>query len=439
MAEADYVQGEGAVSLVYPKPPVKRREMYGGKPSIKAPIERALIGEMGRLGWPEGDLRARARVTSGRFLYYRLESQGVVDKAHPKHADRVSEVITDLLWSGVFPLWSIVDRGRDVIHNSAYPSIVAGLHEVVEGISLDPWQGKAPKPFLIMESDSLAGVLEDLALEFHTPVAPLRGQASTGMCFDIVRAVIDHGSVRVGYLGDWDFAGGHIRSSAVEARRGAAGALPAEQGHAPDRPRRPARDHRAADLRQRPAGDPEVRPAHAEVEPRRRDGGTRPGRDRTNRACLARRPPARARTRLARRPAPAGAEGARAGARPTERHGGRIVTTLNTSLDESVTAYIEWFCALANKLFERTESGELFLKRDGLYADALVHASVDYAGLRLGLHVLVLDDERGRQEAERSYLLRGGWTLDATTDPDPLTLLRELNDRIAAGAKEETE
>jgi hypothetical protein len=115
------------------------------------------------------------------------------------------------------------------------------------------------------------------------------------------------------------------------------------------------------------------------------------------------------------------------------------VTTLNTSLDESVTAYIEWFCALANKLFERRESGELFLKRDGLYADALVHASVDYAGLRLGLHVLVLDDERGRQEAERSYLLRGGWTLDATTDPDPLTLLRELNDRIAAGAKEETE
>jgi hypothetical protein len=34
-------------------------------------------------------------------------------------------------------------------------------------------------------------------------------------------------------------------------------------------------------------------------------------------------------------------------------------------------------------LFDRRESGELILNREGLYADAGVHAALDYAGLRV--------------------------------------------------------
>src|SRR5205085_2144218 len=174
-------EAEMTGGYVYPRPRVLRRAIYAGKPSIKLAIEQAVIEEMERLGWSEGG-NDEGRVTKQRFLYYRLESLGVIDKAHPKHGDRLSEVVTDLLWAGVFPLWSIADRGRDVIMNTGYTSVREGLLGAPDGISLTPWRRGIPRPLLIVESDSLAGVIDQIASEYRTPLAPLRGQGSTAIC-----------------------------------------------------------------------------------------------------------------------------------------------------------------------------------------------------------------------------------------------------------------
>jgi hypothetical protein len=185
------------------------------RPGSKAErIERALLDELRAL-------RADALLpTSGRFLFYRLESLRVVERqalgsdGRPRGRQPrqdVADVLTDLREARVVAMDEVVDRTRGVLDLRGFASLEQAAERWIAQAPLDPWDGDAP--MLWVESESLAGVLEPLAIEYRVPVVPLRGQGGTWLLgADVPRFVRD--GTRVLYLGDLDLSGGQIEQSA---------------------------------------------------------------------------------------------------------------------------------------------------------------------------------------------------------------------------------
>jgi Protein of unknown function C-terminus (DUF2399) len=66
-------------------------------------------------------------------------------------------------------------------------------------------------PLLVVESESLAGVVEEMAYMHRVPLVPSRGQASDSLVFGVAQLAAKH--QRVLYVGDLDFSGGHIENA----------------------------------------------------------------------------------------------------------------------------------------------------------------------------------------------------------------------------------
>lgn len=191
-------------AYLYLRPRPKRRPG-----SRKALIETAVLTELALLH------AAGYLTTTVRFLFYRLVAERVIPKAYngTRRPDQdVSVVLTELREAGVVPLDAIVDRSRGVVDFTGWTSVRECVEQAAKHAKLDRWRAAAP--LLIVESDSLAGLLEPLAVEFRVVLVPLRGQGSLGLLAEVAPHVQD--GTRVLYIGDWDFSGGHIEQSARE-------------------------------------------------------------------------------------------------------------------------------------------------------------------------------------------------------------------------------
>jgi hypothetical protein len=187
----------------YPKPRVRRR---AGSKAHR--VEQAILREIDRLG---------DRVTTIRFLFYRLVAESVIPKAYrgPRQPSQdVSVIAADLREAGVIPLGQIVDDGRSIEGGFGWANLRAAALHAVQTAELDPWSGNAPIPFLVVESRSLARVLDQATSEYRLPIAALGGQSSLSFAYELGQALPE--AVRVIYLGDLDLAGGHIESSVRE-------------------------------------------------------------------------------------------------------------------------------------------------------------------------------------------------------------------------------
>jgi hypothetical protein len=182
-----------------------------------ARIEEALIAELTRLGWATERLDVRGRLTSVRFLFYRLVSLAVIPKSFPgaKQPDQyVSQVATDLREAGVFPLDCIVDENRAIEWHRGWPTLAEGVSTLIERLRLDPWTGEARVPFLIVESRSLAGTLREIADSYRVNIVSLGGQASLSLCHEIAEGLPRR--TRALVLTDLDKSGAEIARSAWE-------------------------------------------------------------------------------------------------------------------------------------------------------------------------------------------------------------------------------
>jgi hypothetical protein len=192
----------------YPQPRPVRRP--GSK---RARIEQALLAELDGLRAQSENGRA---LTTGRFLYYRLVSNGTIAKKEigkkgGRRPDQdVSLVLSELRWAGVVGFDEIADRSRGIIDGRGYENFLEGAVAAIGSVRLDPWDGVAP--LLIVESDSLAGLLERSGYEYRVPLVPSRGQASDGLVYDVV-GLVEAGYERVLYVGDLDLSGGQIEDA----------------------------------------------------------------------------------------------------------------------------------------------------------------------------------------------------------------------------------
>jgi hypothetical protein len=147
--------------------------------------------------------------TSVRFLFYELVMQRIVAKDGNRPDKVVSEALTDLRESGLVPWGDIVDETREVFDYTGSSSVAADLARYLDSAVIDPWHGQVP--FILTESRSLAGVLRAQCSDYRCRIASTNGQVG-GFLHTKVAPLLNE-SDRVGYLGDFDLAGGDIEAN----------------------------------------------------------------------------------------------------------------------------------------------------------------------------------------------------------------------------------
>jgi hypothetical protein len=156
--------------------------------------------------------RDGALPTSARFLFYELLTLRVLSKEKngARRPDQIlHDALTQLRESGDIPWDDIVDETRSVEDYTGYASVLDGVGYLLPSVQLDPWSGGAP--FVLTESRSLAGVLRGIVSEFRARISSTNGQCGGFLRTD-VGPLLRPGD-NVGYLGDYDLAGGQIEDN----------------------------------------------------------------------------------------------------------------------------------------------------------------------------------------------------------------------------------
>jgi hypothetical protein len=160
--------------------------------------------------------------TSLRHLYY----EAVMDSACPdvgkakkagggRRPDQdLTDAVTDLREAGEIDWDEIEDRTRHLIHNQGFTTYTNGVEAYLDQIHVDPYN-EHPLPVLVVESESVAGVLERIADEYRVPIVPTRGQTA-GFLRTTVADFLGYRKIVVGYIGDADKAGGDIENNSAD-------------------------------------------------------------------------------------------------------------------------------------------------------------------------------------------------------------------------------
>lgn len=154
--------------------------------------------------------------TSGRFLFYELEQQGLVSKiptGKRRAGQDLSDQLTRLREAGLIPWADIVDDTRHVAAWPCASTVRDYLRQAVEHARLDPWARATARPFLICEARTVGGVLERrLAPQYLVAVASTIGQCQGFLVTDVAPRLRDPRAA-VLYLGDHDLAGNDIEAN----------------------------------------------------------------------------------------------------------------------------------------------------------------------------------------------------------------------------------
>lgn len=154
------------------------------------------------------DARFADVTKDGRYL---INGEG--DRVKVKR--RADQDLTDALtWlrENFYVGWDeIDDRTRHMIYNKGWDTVKTGALAHLANVQLDPYKGHV-LPILVVESESVAGVLERPVGPYRVPIIPTRGQAN-GFLRTAVPSFIGDRQVVVGYIGDADKAGDDIENN----------------------------------------------------------------------------------------------------------------------------------------------------------------------------------------------------------------------------------
>ena len=152
--------------------------------------------------------------TSPRHLFYEAVMAGVTPKhaVGKRRADQdLTDAVTWLRERGHVPWDAVEDRTRH-LHDfrGLGATMLDAVDAVLDGLPLDPWGDVLP--VLVVESESVAGVLARLAHTYRVPIVPTRGQTNGWLRTTVARELGGR-SIAVAYLGDADKAGGDIEEN----------------------------------------------------------------------------------------------------------------------------------------------------------------------------------------------------------------------------------
>jgi hypothetical protein len=146
-----------------------------------------------------------------RQLYYQLVSKAIVENTE-KSYKRITGLVNDGKLAGLIDWEAIEDRTRDFIRRSRWSGGASILQSAAEGFHMDMWEGQYHRPFVIVEKEALAGVLERACSGFDVPLLAARGYPSGTVLRefvveDVLPALGEDQTVTVIHLGDHDPSG----------------------------------------------------------------------------------------------------------------------------------------------------------------------------------------------------------------------------------------
>ena len=159
------------------------------------------------------DAAEEAQPCSARNLFYRAVAEGVVPKTR-NACKQLAEDLVHLRRVGRCPPEWIVDGSRTVVGATGGGSdidpesvLLAGVRAAIDDPGVSAWAETGIRPALVVESRSLAGMLEGTAAAFDCAIWPCGGQPS----LSFTRALALDRPTHIGYLGDLDASGVLIR------------------------------------------------------------------------------------------------------------------------------------------------------------------------------------------------------------------------------------
>jgi hypothetical protein len=152
--------------------------------------------------------------TNGRFAFYELEQRGIPKKygINAKSGrpyarlplQDISVALMKLREQGLIPWGWLTDESRKLNNYQSLMTVIEVLRNAIRHARISIWGNHEP-PLILTESRATAGVLDDLAYEYTTPIAATGGQCGGFIVNEIVPLL--GGQRRVLYIGDHELRG----------------------------------------------------------------------------------------------------------------------------------------------------------------------------------------------------------------------------------------
>jgi hypothetical protein len=165
---------------------------------------------------------AQGFVLTVRQLYYQLVARGVIENTERSYK-RTTGTVNDARLAGVMDWDAIEDRTRAFDRRSSWTSGGAILAAVADQFHMDMWAPQDVRPFVIVEKEALAGVLQPICHELDIPLLAARGYPSVSVLRDFAKHTL--GPLRGNqdflllHLGDHDPSGLDMTRDLVERLR----------------------------------------------------------------------------------------------------------------------------------------------------------------------------------------------------------------------------
>lgn len=155
---------------------------------------------------------AQGYVLTVRQLYYQLVAKAVIENTE-KSYKRITGIVNDARLAGLMDWSAIEDRTRSFIERGRWSSTSSIVRTCAEQYHMDMWANQSVRPFVIVEKEALAGVLERVCNDLDVPLLAARGYPSGTVLreFAVDRLIPavrrDSQEVVVFHLGDHDPSG----------------------------------------------------------------------------------------------------------------------------------------------------------------------------------------------------------------------------------------
>lgn len=143
-----------------------------------------------------------------RGLFYRLVSQGIIEKTEAAYKGTVVRLATRLRLEHRLPFGWIADNTRWRHGGTAYAGLSDWFKESVRAYRVDIWQNQPEYVEIWLEKDALSGVLIDETDPLHVPLMVCRGYPSITYLANAAAHLRTIGKpAYLYYLGDFDPSG----------------------------------------------------------------------------------------------------------------------------------------------------------------------------------------------------------------------------------------
>lgn len=143
-----------------------------------------------------------------RQLFYRMTTQGVVEKNEKQYKGTIGRLATEMRLNGELPFDWFADNTRWMRKPTSYNSLEQCLNNTMQTYRLDLWQNQKDYIEIWCEKDAIVGSLFGVTSQYDVPLMVTKGFCSVSYAHEAARTFLyKNKPTYIYYLGDSDKAG----------------------------------------------------------------------------------------------------------------------------------------------------------------------------------------------------------------------------------------